>query len=126
MARAKSAALVVQRLRKKFADQPVILTGDFNTTPGSVPYETLVRTKDTKERVYQDSFDRSATRPKGPRSTWNGFRAIVPNRRIDFVFVAKSVRVLQHRILDEQRNGRFPSDHLPVLAEIELSKSRSK
>jgi hypothetical protein len=30
------------------------------------------------------------------------------------------VRVLQHGILSETFDGRFPSDHLPVLAEVAL------
>lgn len=120
VARAESAALLVRKLRKEFADHPVVLTGDFNTRPNSAPYKTLVGTAGTKDRVYRDSIRTSKSKPQGPNSTWNGFRAIVPNQRIDFVFVTDTVNVLSHRTLDDQRQGRFPSDHLPVLTKIKL------
>lgn len=122
VARAKSAALLVKQLREKFADHPVVLTGDFNARPNSLPYKTLVGTKETKGRIYRDAIDRSAAKPRGPRSTWNGFRAIVPNQRIDFVFTTDAVKVLEHRTLVDQRKGRFPSDHLPVLTKLEIGK----
>jgi endonuclease/exonuclease/phosphatase family metal-dependent hydrolase len=125
-ARVESAALLVKQLREKFTDHPVILTGDFNTTPDSLPYKTLVGTDKTKKPVYRDALNHSAKKPEGPDSTWNGFRSIVPNRRIDFVFVTDSLSVLQHRILADQRNGRFPSDHLPVLTELELTTPESR
>lgn len=121
-ARAKSAELLVEQLRKRFKDHPVILTGDFNTLPDSTPYKTLTGSKETKGAIFLDSFHTTKKKPQGPDSTWNGFRAIVPNRRIDFVFVSKGITVLSHRTLDEQKQGRFPSDHLPVLVELELEK----
>ena len=125
-ARVESAAILVKQLREKFTDHSVILTGDFNTTPDSLPYKTLVGTDKTKKPVYRDALNHSAKKPEGPDSTWNGFRSIVPNRRIDFVFVTDSVSVLQHRIVDDQRNGRFLSDHLPVLTEVEVTTSESR
>ena len=43
----------------------------------------------------------------------------MPGHRIDYIFVGAGVHVYAHRILsDKIANGRFPSDHLPVLAEI--------
>jgi len=125
-ARVESAALLVKQLREKFTDHPVILTGDFNTTPDSLPYKTLVGMDKTKEATYRDALNHSAKKPEGPDSTWNGFRSIVPNRRIDFVFATDSVSVLQHQILDDQRNGRFPSDHLAVLTVLEIMMPESR
>ena len=54
----------------------------------------------------------------GPTSTWTAFRAIEPGRRIDFVLVSAPVTVLSHGILPDFWDGRFPSDHLPVLASV--------
>ncbi|MDQ3998061.1 MAG: hypothetical protein M3303_13725 [Gemmatimonadota bacterium] len=55
----------------------------------------------------------------GPTSTWTAFRAIEPGRRIDYVLVSAQVRVSKHAILPDSWDGRFPSDHLPVLAVVE-------
>lgn len=125
-ARAKSASLIVKKLREKFGRYPVLLTGDFNTTPGSKPYQTLVGTGTPKGRRLYDAHKLSASKPQGPNSTWNGFRAVVPKRRIDFVFVTEDVKVLRHRILTDQRKGRFPSDHLPVVTRVEIHSAKQK
>lgn len=119
-ARAQSAALLVERLSGQFKDHPVILTGDFNTPPKSPPYKTLIGDGREHGRFFRDAHEISQQKPAGPNSTWNGFRAVVPGRRIDFVFVTDAIKVRQHRILNEQRDGRFPSDHLPVVAVVEL------
>ncbi len=121
-ARAESAALLVKRLRDRFADHPVILTGDLNTLANSSPYNMLIGKDAPTVPVFQDAFLCSAKGPEGPDSTWNGFRSVVPGRRIDFVFVSKMIKVLRHRTLDDQRDGRFASDHLPVVATIRIEK----
>lgn len=120
-ARAESAKLLLQTVREKFADLPVILTGDFNTTPGSVPYNTLVA-KDTKEApLFFDTYEHSAQKPIGPNSTWNGFKEVAPNNRIDFIFTTSTIKSLRLQILVDQKEGRFPSDHLPVVTELEVA-----
>jgi endonuclease/exonuclease/phosphatase family metal-dependent hydrolase len=119
-ARQESAALLVRQLEQMFAAGPVILTGDFNSTPDSAPYRTLT-TRATDGRGYQDTYVTTVTKPEGPASTWNGFESIVPDRRIDFIFTTPDIRVDRLRILTDQKNSRFPSDHLPVVADLELS-----
>ena len=119
-ARTESAGLIVGKLQKEFSGHPVLLTGDFNTTPGTPPYQTLVHVDSTGEAAFLDTFQHSVYEPEGPNSTWNGFKEIVPDQRIDFIFTRGSKMVLNLRILTDQRDGRFPSDHLPVVSEIEL------
>jgi endonuclease/exonuclease/phosphatase family metal-dependent hydrolase len=121
-ARGESATLLLRHLREQFVDHPVILTGDLNTPPDSPPYNTLVGKGTQTRPVYLDAYVHSTQKPEGPDSTWNGFEAIVPHRRIDFVFTTNSVRVERFQTLDDQRESRFPSDHLPVIATLELVK----
>lgn len=122
-AREESAKLMLARVRKEPAGSAVIVTGDFNTTAESAPYRILTRGIEgdaADALVLRDARGISRTPPEGPDSTWNVFRAIEPGRRIDFILVAGPVECLSHRILDERRDGRFPSDHLPVLAELRI------
>ena len=121
-ARTESAALIVSRVRSQFSEHPVILTGDFNTTQGTPPYKTLIDADSAGRVVLNDTFQHSIFEPEGPNSTWNGFQAIVPDQRIDFIFTSVSVKVQNLRILTDQRDGRFPSDHLPVVSELEIPK----
>lgn len=131
-ARKESAALVIERLRTQFAEHPVIFTGDFNTRPGSPPHEILVGKTETETKgdgkhhdlIFRDSYLHSAAKPTGPDSTWNGFKEIVPHQRIDFIFVTPTVEVLKLKMLDDQKNGRFPSDHLPVVADLKIGKRK--
>lgn len=125
-ARAESAALLLKQLQEKFAHHPVILMGDLNTTPDSPPYDALTGKGKSADPVYFDTYAHSAQKPTGPDSTWNGFQAIVPHHRIDFIFTTKSIQVLRHETLDDRRNGRFPSDHLPVTTELRLKNDRAE
>ncbi len=113
-ARRESARLLVRKIGAIAGAAPVLVTGDFNATDTSATYRILTE-------ALRDARAVSATPPTGPNSTWNGFEKIAPGRRIDYIFVRGPVRVLGHAILAERRpNGRFPSDHLPVRAEVVL------
>lgn len=124
-ARIQSARLIRRWLTENASDLPVIVTGDFNALPDSEPIAAMTDRGDGIR--LQDALNVSAFPHEGPLSTWNGFDEIVADRRIDFVFVNEDVQVLRHAILDDRLDaptdsptgeGRFPSDHLPVLAEI--------
>lgn len=110
-ARENSAALLVEMIDSLARDLPVVFTGDINTGPDSPPYKVITAS-------FRDALHATEQEHYGPTSTWNGFEAIQPDRRIDFVFVNDAFRVIKHGILSDTWDGRFPSDHLPVLAEV--------
>ncbi|HEX6179211.1 MAG TPA: endonuclease/exonuclease/phosphatase family protein [Thermoanaerobaculia bacterium] len=112
VARAESARMIADRLAAVHG--PVIVTGDFNDVPASEPYAILAGAG------LRDAMSASQMPHHGPTSTWNAFKAIVPARRIDFIFVRGDIEVLRHGVVAEiLEDGRFPSDHLPVLAELQ-------
>ena len=118
-ARQESARLIRRRLATLSGGLPVIVTGDFNTTPTSVAYRIF--TRDTIQGAIPplaDAYHVSRSGHYGPTSSWNEFKAIQPDRRIDYVMVSPAVEVLSHGILPDTWDGRFPSDHLPVLAAL--------
>jgi endonuclease/exonuclease/phosphatase family metal-dependent hydrolase len=115
-ARENSARMIRQYFGRLSKQQPVIVTGDFNSTPDSKPYAVLTDPQPGAKLLDSRSIAKQAA--EGPNSTWCGFREVVPGRRIDFIFVAPEVIVRQHRTIDDRINGRFPSDHLPVVADL--------
>lgn len=120
-ARLESSKLILNKIEEIAGDSPVVLTGDFNATEDSQPYKVLVENAKGESGVnLQDAFYKTVHEHHGPTSTWSGFTEIVPDRRIDYIFVNPDVTVKQHAILADQWDGRFPSDHLPVLAEITI------
>jgi endonuclease/exonuclease/phosphatase family metal-dependent hydrolase len=120
-ARRESAMLMLRKIPEIAGDAPVMLTGDFNCRPDSAPYALLTGTADDASRAaLLDARKISDAPPAGPKSTWNGFNEIVEGNIIDYIFVTPGIRILSHTTIDETRDGRFPSDHLPVLAEVSL------
>ncbi|MEM7370503.1 MAG: endonuclease/exonuclease/phosphatase family protein [Bacteroidota bacterium] len=117
-ARKESARLILRQIQKLNPTQlPVLLTGDFNATPSSQPYQILTQSPELPS--VKDSWTHSMEFAHGPASTWSGFKeAGVPDRRIDYVFYQNQVSVLRCASLSDSWSGRFPSDHLPVLAEV--------
>jgi endonuclease/exonuclease/phosphatase family metal-dependent hydrolase len=118
-ARQESARLIRRRLAALANGLPVIVTGDLNSTPESGGYRIL--TRDTIPGALAplaDAMTASRTGHYGPTSTWTAFKAIEPGRRIDYILVSPRVTVLSHGILPDSWDGRFPSDHLPVLASL--------
>jgi endonuclease/exonuclease/phosphatase family metal-dependent hydrolase len=118
-ARQESARLIRRRLAALADGLPVVVTGDLNADPGSVPFRIF--TRDTIAGGFaplHDALVVSRDGHYGPISTWTAFKAIEPGRRIDYVLVSSEIPVLQHGILPDSWDGRFPSDHLPVLAAV--------
>lgn len=117
VARKESAALILRAIDSLNPNHlPVILTGDFNATPNSEPILTILSGDMLNSRT------QTAGPAHGPESTWSGWTiAGEPGRTIDYIFVKGDLAVVRHAHLAESFSGRFPSDHLPVLAEIILS-----
>jgi endonuclease/exonuclease/phosphatase family metal-dependent hydrolase len=53
--------------------------------------------------------------------TFNSFKnGQTTGDKIDYVFVEEGVEVLSAAILRSSRNGRYPSDHFPVVARVRI------
>jgi endonuclease/exonuclease/phosphatase family metal-dependent hydrolase len=120
VARIESAKQIANTISGIADGLPIVFMGDLNTTDADEPYSVLAENSLPDGRKLLDGFYHSEHGHHGPLSTWTGFTNIVPDRRIDYIFVSEDVTVIQHAALADQSKGRFPSDHLPVLAEIEL------
>ncbi|QSG12781.1 Metal-dependent hydrolase [Halapricum desulfuricans] len=119
-ARRHSARLLRERLDELTDDEPVIVTGDFNCIAGESPHETIVD-PDAGRRALSNAIDRSEHGHYGPETSVTDFEHLVPNRKIDHVFVTDDVEVRQHGVCtDLFAAERYPSDHFPVLAQVRL------
>jgi endonuclease/exonuclease/phosphatase family metal-dependent hydrolase len=109
-ARELSAHLLVQAVDSLAGDQPVIITGDFNSSDKDAPHEVITGAG------FKDSRVVSATDPVGPVYTWTGFEVGgKTGERIDFIFVRNTQPVLNHVVHDDSSGGHYLSDHLPVI-----------
>lgn len=113
-ARRESAKLISQTLGQLGSDTPAVLTGDFNDIPGSPPYQTL-------SESMRDAALSSLNRPQGGDISFNGFgKELVPGNKIDYVFTDPRLEVHSHRLITDTYQGLYPSDHFPVVVELQL------
>lgn len=118
-ARAESAKLLLEQIQKISAGGPSVVTGDFNCPPGSPPYRILTSGREDLPGL-RDAYLQS-NRPYGGTQTFNGFsEEFRPGSRIDYILVSHTVDVSRIGTIAERWDGRFVSDHYPVLAEIRL------
>ncbi|WP_340384213.1 endonuclease/exonuclease/phosphatase family protein [Streptomyces sp. SS7] len=114
-ARVRAARLIGDRIRRLGPSRPVLLTGDFNAAATTDPaYGTLLGSGLVDTWV--------TARETGPVfGTFNGWQALRPDGdRIDWILSTPDVTV--HRAWADPFtvDGRYPSDHLPVLASVSL------
>jgi len=108
VAREKGAAVILKRIAKLSADEPFVLTGDFNTTPDSKVHVLLTAN-------LQDAW-LVAPRRSGPDKTFHNFTG-KPTERIDWILV-RGFRVKEVRTVTTHEGSLYPSDHFPVTADL--------
>lgn len=140
-ARHKSAYLLLQKIQEKCSSFPVIVTGDFNCNEKSKTYKILTGygNKDLEYRSLRDARLESFYDHHGPTITYHNYKAIglfklmrkfrrfknVLNKfnielNMDFVFIKNNFKVQQYGILSDIWDGWYPSDHMPVVADLVL------
>ncbi|MGD1319142.1 endonuclease/exonuclease/phosphatase family protein [Chryseobacterium sp. 2R14A] len=115
VARVKSSDLILKKAKElNPKNLPMTLTGDFNLTEDTEPVQILSKSLD-------DTFYKSETKHYGPVGTFTGFNVTeVPKERIDYIFV-KGFKIKSHRHINDRReNLLYPSDHFPVLTELQF------
>lgn len=119
-ARVKSAEL----LRKKLAElaegsAAVILTGDFNSSPGAGAYGALVGDAGGLVDSYREVHP-AAEAGKAGEGSFHAFKGGKDGERIDWVLHSPAMRALDAGIdRTAGEHGVWPSDHYPVWAELQ-------
>ncbi len=120
IARLKSTELIIRKIKEMTNEKswiPVILMGDFNSLRKSGPYQQLTYW-DNPVKLH-DAVSDSSARIMGPDYTYIGFdKNFREGLVIDYIFVNEMVDVHHHQIIDDHQQGKYPSDHLPVIGEI--------
>jgi endonuclease/exonuclease/phosphatase family metal-dependent hydrolase len=122
-ARLESARLLRRFLAAYPAPLPVIVTGDFNCTPAAPPYQLLTAGQKVDGPPLHDAMTTSTMPHHGPTATTNCSFANPLRDKIDYIFYYPStgIQVLRHAVLADHWDGIYPSDHLPVLADIVIT-----
>ena len=119
----KVALQTVRDVQKSVGiDTPVVLTGDFNSVPGSGDaYGTTV-----SDGLLSDLHTLARAEQRfGPEGTFSGFEpGKEPNNRIDFIWLGPNAtqtwEVQRYEVLNNVVDGVYMSDHRAVQGDIRL------
>lgn len=114
-ARLESVKLLNQRIQSIAGNETTLIAGDFNCTLQSEPGIQLLS-------VFSYPASEGAVSLYGPDFTYKPFdQPGQSGKIIDHIFYTKNstFRPLRFGILADNWNGKYPSDHLPVLLHVE-------
>lgn len=121
LARERSAALIRERINRQRPQAPVIVTGDFNA-PHDSEIHIAMNSGNGHHVDLQDAW-LSAREIRGQQvGTFHGWDG--PNdrdNRIDWILVSPEWQVKSATVVTTSLDGLYPSDHFPVVADLELS-----
>lgn len=109
LARLNAARLIRERISAldRFGDwtaeRPIFLMGDFNCRPGSDPYKILVG-----DKIPGDPDLMKDTDPD--------------HNEIDWILYKGDVEILKYEEVDYKVNGKYPSDHNPIVVDFSIPK----
>ncbi|HET8829794.1 MAG TPA: endonuclease/exonuclease/phosphatase family protein [Pelobium sp.] len=115
IARRESSKFILKKIAEIAGNKPTILMGDFNGNHNSEPYKILAESKLLKDTYQLAEF------PYANNNSFNGFgKTLKGSNIIDHVFVTPQFNVKKWGILSDSFQGKFPSDHFPVLVELKM------
>lgn len=106
--------------REIAGDKPTILMGDFNLDPTSQAHNIFCGKAGAGDN-FIDCWQ-ALQKPEADAGTSHKFTGTKSKRRIDWILVTPEFGVNKIDIIYDNENGRYPSDHFPVIAELKSDK----
>jgi endonuclease/exonuclease/phosphatase family metal-dependent hydrolase len=114
-AKTKGLELIVKTMQTiNNQNFPVFLIGDLNTEPNTERIRWLSRMMIPCRSIATQSTE-------WPKPTFNGFVLDNPlAKEIDYIFMSQDqhFEILDYQVIIDVRNGRYPSDHFPVMVNV--------
>lgn len=134
----ESAYLLLEMTEKISGGLPVVVTGDFNSVESSEPYRIITGRSEAETYLIDTRYAPGVTH-HGSNFTVHHFKAAqifwhLSNKEydevnkiidqvaspIDYIFIKRVSKVKSHGFLSDTWDGRYPSDHMPVVAAVEI------
>jgi endonuclease/exonuclease/phosphatase family metal-dependent hydrolase len=116
-ARKQSSLLILEKIKQIAKNKPVIFMGDLNGNHESEPYQ-IIANSDILKDTYQQ-----VKAPYLNTNTFNSFgKNLIGKAVIDHVFTNSKFTASKWGALTDNYQGKYPSDHLPVLTVLNFKK----
>ncbi len=115
-ARERSVQLLLNHLRRRQPADPALVMGDFNMGEDNPALAQLLTAETPQLR---DTF--RAVHPAAQDvGTFHEFTGQTDGDKIDYILATPEFQPLAAHILHDRWDGRYPSDHFPILAQVRL------
>ena len=120
-ARKQSSLLILEKIKQIAPNKPVVFMSDLNGNHESDPYKILVNSD-----ILKDTFTQ-VEKPYVSTNTYNNFgKNLNGIAVIDHVFTNDKFTTSKWGVLTDSYQGKFPSDHFPVLTVLTFKKKKLK
>lgn len=104
--------------QSRWENVPAIVVGDFNSTAEQACISTFLA---DNPHIGMTSAIALLKGDVGSTLVGSGFTRRIEPYIFDYIFITKdTVSTRYYSAIDNVKNGKYPSDHLPVIAEIEI------
>lgn len=118
-ARLESSRLIRRKVLELGEGCSVIVTGDFNAGDGSEPYQAMFGKIEDAESPVVDTYRAAHPERKPDEGTFSGYKVEnTGGARIDWIGASRDWKIHHAEINRTAKEGRTPSDHFPVTAEL--------
>ena len=112
-ARVGQAGVLLEKAAELSAENPVVITGDFNADEKSETYSMLTESFADSRKLAEESESGKTFHNYGLGDPFH-------SSAIDFVFVPKNVWVTRYKIIDNKVNKMYLSDHYGLCVDLRL------
>ena len=120
--RSKSVRLLVKEIAARKTTDPYIIIGDFNMRLTNPAMEFLLESSPQNPSPVVDAW--LSVHPDQPDMSTCNFGNWAKGPQLDHIQLGSKTKAVKVNIDDRKINGRYPSDHFPVIAKIMLSAQR--
>ena len=119
-ARENGSRMIVKHIQGKVQAAPFVFMGDFNAREDSEALKIIKGNSEARQNPgiqMVDSF-RVLYPDRENVGTYNGFTGQSDGPKIDYIMIKPNMKVREASILQTNLEGRYPSDHFPVTAQL--------
>ena len=119
-ARENGSRMIMKHIQGKVQAAPFVFMGDFNAREDSEALKIIKGNSEARQNPgikMVDSF-RVLYPDRENVGTYNGFTGQSDGPKIDYIMIKPNMKVREASILQTNLEGRYPSDHFPVTAQL--------